>query len=65
MNSYAGVEQEKWDDVEFNMSECEKTYKNIINDFADICDEKRIPGFGQMQNIVAADMGYASCKNAL
>lgn len=32
INAYSGVEQNNWGDVENNISECEKTYKNIIND---------------------------------
>ena len=40
INSYAGVEQENWNDIEFNMSECEKTYKNIINDIEYIKDKE-------------------------
>lgn len=40
MNSYAGVEQENWNDVEFNISECEKTYKNIINDMEYVKDKE-------------------------
>lgn len=40
INSYAGVEKENWNDVEFNMSECEKTYKNIINDMEYVRDKE-------------------------
>ena len=40
INSYAGVEQENWNDIQFNMSECEKTYKNLINDIEYIKDKE-------------------------
>lgn len=32
INAYSAVEQDNWNDVETNISECEKTYKNLIND---------------------------------
>lgn len=32
INAYSAVEQDNWDDIESNISECEKTYKNLIND---------------------------------
>lgn len=32
INAYSAVEQDNWSDVENNISECEKMYKNVIND---------------------------------
>lgn len=40
INAYSAVEQDNWSDVETNMSECEKTYKNIINDIEYVKDKE-------------------------
>lgn len=40
IDSYAAVDQDNWSDVETNMLECEKTYKNIINDIEYIKDKE-------------------------
>lgn len=40
INSYVAVEQDNWNNVEFNMSECEKTYRNIINDIEYVKDKE-------------------------